>query len=206
MTRGLVPVQDAGGKWQVIMQSDGPAGATAKRGANAPRQTAPATDPAVIEEFYRHNYIAAQYVFVQFFAEHLADVSRSFRGDLQTMLILATLGQVHLDRARRALDPTAPDEAPAGVDLGWTTSSRLADVTGIPRQTVRRKLAGLEKRGWVVQNERQGWELSRAEGPKVRNDLAELDLRAMKRVSRLIANFNGLLNRTMPAVLLALVF
>lgn len=195
-------MQDEEGKGQVVMQTDGPAGATAKRGANIARQAGPATDAAAIEDFYRRNYIAAQYVFVQFFAEHLADLSRAFRGDLQTMLILATLGQVHLDRARRALDPFAPDEAPAGVDLGWTTSSRLADVTGIPRQTVRRKLAGLAKRGWVIQNDQQGWELSRADGPRVRDDLAELDVRAMKRVSRLIADFNGLLSRTLPAALL----
>lgn len=164
-----------------------------------------ATDPRTFEELYRKHYLAAQYVFVQFFVDHLTDVSREFKGDLQVMLILATLGQVHLDRARRIHDPATPAEAPVDVDLGWTTSSRLADVTGIPRQTVRRKLLNLQQRGWIVQNDQQGWMLRQGtqEG-SARADLSDLDQRAMQRVSKLIANFNDLLVRTMPVGLLIL--
>jgi hypothetical protein len=34
-------------------------------------------------------YVVYQYTFVEFFIDHLVDVSRAFRGDLQEMLVLA---------------------------------------------------------------------------------------------------------------------
>lgn len=74
---------------------------------------------------------------------------------MESVLLLATLGQVHLQHAESIVDAGAPDDVPHDANLGWMTASRLADVTGIPRQTVRRKLLGLRERGWVEQNEQQ---------------------------------------------------
>ncbi len=161
-------------------------------------------DPAAVETFYRQNYIAAQYVFVQFFADHLSDLSRTFRGDLQMMLILATLGQVHLERVRRKLGPVAADDVPLDIDIGWTTSSRLADVTGIPRQTVRRKLLSLQQLGWVIQNEQQGWAIHREGGTRAHSDLSDIDTRAMRRISKFVADFTTLMSKTSPGLALIL--
>lgn len=49
-----------------------------------------------IEAQFRAQYPTYQYYFVEFFTEHLADCSRAFGGDLQLMLVLALMGQMHL--------------------------------------------------------------------------------------------------------------
>ncbi len=49
-----------------------------------------------IEAQFRTQYPTYQYHFVEFFTEHLADCSRAFGGDLQLMLVLALMGQMHL--------------------------------------------------------------------------------------------------------------
>ena len=94
--------------------------------------------PAQVGAAFRNNYLHFQYEFVEFFTEHLADLSKTFRGDLQLVLVLAVVGQLHL-RGLMNDQRTA-----AGI-----SASRLADVTGVPRETVRRKLESLEKLGLV---------------------------------------------------------
>ena len=64
---------------------------------------------------------------MQFFVEHLSDVSRVFGGDLQEMLVLAVIGQAYM----RA-DELGRENAPIN-------ACRISETTGIPRQTVRRK-------------------------------------------------------------------
>lgn len=133
---------------------------------------------------FRSRYHDYQYRFVEFFVEHLSDLSRAFGGDLHQMLILAVLGQVHIGRAR---DRT-PSATPAGM-----TSSRLSDVTGIPRETVRRKLADLRERGWVVRTADGMWQIAVESGrASARNDLGEIDLRSLARVARLVADLEDL--------------
>lgn len=137
---------------------------------------------------FRQDYPGYQYRFVEFFVEHLADVSQTFRGDLQQVLVLAIIGQVRL----RALSAaTASGDDPERVPHNKTSisASRLADVTGIPRETVRRKLALLERRGWVVRSAEFGWRLA-VDGAEVpaRSALSELDERAIERVARLFTD------------------
>jgi hypothetical protein len=74
-----------------------------------------------------------------------------FDGDLDAMLILAVIG-----------DRTLPDERVQGLSYDDFRAGRrtavnskminvqsIADSTGIPRETVRRKVARLVERGWV---------------------------------------------------------
>jgi len=118
---------------------------------------------------------------VEFFTEHLADVSRAFRGDLQQVLLLATVGQMTL----RALSAAAGGAVSGAADS--ITASRLADVTGIPRETARRKLALLAARGWIEADDAKGWRIARRgkRTAKVREDLAGLDRRGVERALRL---------------------
>lgn len=51
---------------------------------------------------YRDNYFVFQYNFVQFFVEHLADISRVFDTDLQSVLVLAVVGQMELEARIRS--------------------------------------------------------------------------------------------------------
>lgn len=149
---------------------------------------------AFLAERFTKDYPAFQYVFVEFLVEHLTDLSRTFGGDLQQMLLLALIGQRRL-RAIRACSGHGDGVAASQMSI---TASRLADVTGIPRETVRRKLALLRDRGWIEQAADGSWSiLASADGLDVpaRRDLAEQDLGVRRRVARLVAALEDLADR-----------
>jgi DNA-binding MarR family transcriptional regulator len=131
------------------------------------------------------NYSLYQYRFVEFFIEHLCDASRTFRGDLQEMMVLALVGQVQLRAMRTAVEAGIdPHDLPA--DRLSITASSIADVTGIPRETVRRKLTSLDRRGWIMRNADGSCRLCISDGvAAAKVDLSEIDARALDRVARL---------------------
>jgi DNA-binding MarR family transcriptional regulator len=132
-----------------------------------------------LEAAFAARYFQYQYRTVQFIVEHLLDVSKAFDGDLQEMLVLAVIGQVSLH---------ANNTQPERSELPGISASRLADVTGIARQTVRRKLALLAGRGWIEQGPDASWRLIRHGDVAVaRNDLAAIDRRKMRRFAELVA-------------------
>jgi hypothetical protein len=133
----------------------------------------PALPP--LEGAERERYRLFQYHFVQFFVEHLSDASRVFEGDLQEMLVLAVIGQAYM----RA------DEL--GRENATINACRISETTGIPRQTVRRKLQSLQRRGWVQQIEGGAWQLTVHEcEAAARIGLAELDKRGMERIQKFV--------------------
>lgn len=151
-----------------------------------------------VAEVFDQNYLAYQYCFVEFFINHVGDVSRSFRGDLQAMMVLALIGQQWLRFVRETVSEGSNAEAFPIARMS-TSASRIADVTGIPRQTVRRKLAGLEKRGWIQKNEDGTYRMVSKEGETAaRRDLSEVDRRAMRRVARLFADLEALVLELRP--------
>jgi len=140
-----------------------------------------------LSEAFAADYTRYQYALVEFIVEHLTDVAKAFGGDLQQALILAVIGQVRL-RARRRADETAV--APPPAEALSITASRLADVTGIPRETVRRKLKLLEARGLIAQRSDGAWYLvADASGGDVpaRRYFAQQDTRTRRSVARLLA-------------------
>ncbi len=128
-----------------------------------------------------------RYHYVEFLTEHLSDCCRVFKGDLQEMLVLAVLGQVHV----RALLDERPDGSlerrAAGTPLG-INASRIADITGISRQTVRRKLEKLRAKGWVEQIAAGVWTITLRNGTAAARQLSDgvdaLDARSMARAVR----------------------
>ncbi|RBI87432.1 hypothetical protein DRV85_00400 [Rhodosalinus halophilus] len=142
-------------------------------------------DVATILEAHYPEY---QYRVVQFLIEHLSDVSRTFKGDLQSSLVLAVIGQVWLN-ALKAPDGSYLDPAHLPPERLGTSATRISDVTGIPRQTVRRKLEVLEERGWIVRNPDCIYRLSSSDGETAaRRDLSDLDARAILRFARLFTD------------------
>jgi hypothetical protein len=141
---------------------------------------------------FEADYMAYQYRWVEFFIEHLADLSRAFRGDLQSMMVLALVGQVYL-RAVRAAIKVGTDPAAIPVERLSIGASRIADVTGIPRETVRRRLTALERRGWLARTGEASWQLA-VDGGKAaaRVELEAIDRRGMVRLARLFADFEAL--------------
>ncbi len=144
-----------------------------------------------IESQFRNRYIVFQYNFVEFLTEHLVDLSRSFKGDLSEMLVLALIGQMTLGRSiADSKERPAVNNRPPLI-----TASRLADVSGIPRQTVRRKLKSLETRGWIERSSGSSWMLTVIDGHSaVHQELRELDDRAVARVAKLYLNLEKLLH------------
>lgn len=126
-------------------------------------------------------YVPVQYAFVQFFTEHLVDCAEPFDNDLERLLVMAVLGQRRLEA--HVLEATYDPSNPSRMSM---SASRIADVTRLPRQTVRRKLADLKARGWVDQDERHGWYVTGApaETP-ARNAMRHIEARFFRRLARL---------------------
>jgi hypothetical protein len=135
-------------------------------------------------------YRDSQYHYVQFLTEHLADCSAAFGGDLDSVLILAILGQRRLEVMRAETDrPSEPHRDAMSV-------LRIADVSGIPRETVRRKLEGLRGKGWVQKHPRFGWYIVGDDlSSPAREALKELEARSFRRLARLHLRLAEILGR-----------
>jgi hypothetical protein len=142
--------------------------------------------PQVLDAFER-NYARVQYHYVQFLTEHLSDCAREFSGDLTKVLILAVLGQRHIESHILAQKDQGTDRP------GAMSASRIADVTGLPRETVRRKLDTLSGQGWAEQGPDRRWRIAAVDGTStLRHDLKDLDARGLQRLARLFASLSPL--------------
>jgi hypothetical protein len=86
----------------------------------------------------------------------LCELRRVFGGDLDTPIILAVIGQRYFETIvgkpfsySDALDGKAP---PTGERL--TNIESVAEAAGIPRETVRRKVNDMIRRGWIIKGPR----------------------------------------------------
>jgi DNA-binding transcriptional ArsR family regulator len=127
---------------------------------------------------------------VQFFCEQLADLARVFDGDIPCVMVLAVLGQHQL---RGMLAQSDPKLVAAAFP---TNASRLADATGIPRETVRRKLRKLEELGWIESDGAGGWKLVVADtDAQARIDLKQTEDRSIRRICTFVARFEQLVDK-----------
>jgi hypothetical protein len=89
-------------------------------------------------------------VHVEHFAELLIALRREFDGDLDRMLVLAIIGLRTLPPRRvQALSYEEFDAGRLVREPDPINVQSIADTSGIPRETVRRKVAELERKGWV---------------------------------------------------------
>lgn len=131
--------------------------------------------PVCVEDLSRDEFRLLQYHFVELFLGNLLDASKAFQGDLTELVVMATVGQAHI----------------RGDELGHThapiNATSISEITGIPRQTVRRKLQTLEKRGWVQQTDNKGWQLAMRDAEAVAKlDLPDLTRRGINRALKMI--------------------
>lgn len=94
-------------------------------------------------------------VHVEAFTELLIKLRRSFDGDIDRMIVLAVIGARTMPLSRaRALDfeqfmgDGPRPEAPRPINV-----QSIADYSGVPRETVRRKVRALEAAGLVERHE-----------------------------------------------------
>ena len=96
-----------------------------------------------------------------FVTDHLIRVNQAFSGDLTAALVLATIANRNLQSYYAEVAARSPE----GLDKLVESGSHLAHLrhcnaysvssaTGIPRETVRRKVKWLSEKGWITVGER----------------------------------------------------
>ncbi|MDG4648668.1 hypothetical protein P6F26_09430 [Roseibacterium sp. SDUM158017] len=84
----------------------------------------------------------------------LSELRALFDGDLEAMLILATTS---IATEADGWHGTLFDAKPLNAVHKPTNAQSIANVTGIPRETVRRKLRWLEEKGWAKRDACGNW-------------------------------------------------
>lgn len=172
-----------------------------------PRASATKTDPSTAEEAFRNAYAArfTEYhlAWSIFFVGHMADLRAQF-DDLEDALLLAAFGLGPLaDKLRKSRQSGETGSLAYGTrptSEGWTNALRLAEVTGIPRETVRRKLDAFRRRGWVEQAENRSWRIAvRPDGTApLSADMKAANAQFVARLARMMAEFRRIEAATVP--------
>lgn len=92
------------------------------------------------------------------FERLMVTLRQEFDGDLDSMLVLLS---VSLGTAREDWREGLFGDAPAPRQSRLTNTQSIAETTGIPRESVRRKLAAMKAKGWVARNADGNWEPTR---------------------------------------------
>jgi hypothetical protein len=88
------------------------------------------------------------------FARLLLTLRRDFEGDLDAMLVLLTLS---LGTDRTGWAESLFEKFDSVPQTRLTNTQSIALASGIPRETVRRKLEAMQGRGWIVRDEKGNW-------------------------------------------------
>jgi hypothetical protein len=104
----------------------------------------------------RQHHFEVTYVLGRFFTEHFIRVYKAFDGDLTAAIVLGTIGQYNYRRYYDEIGKDAPEGfqnlAARGAHRAHARPCNAMSVsqsTGIPRETVRRKIRELIARGWL---------------------------------------------------------
>jgi hypothetical protein len=124
------------------------------------------------------------YLVGRFMVEHLVRVHRAFDGDVLAAIVLGTIGQHNVrrfyDEVVSKSDETLTELVARGAHEGHVrpcNAMSVASSTGIPRETVRRKIRWLVERGWVMQVGRDQLYITRA----VSQHFAAFDIETVER-------------------------
>ena len=97
------------------------------------------------------------YLWLRYSTEYVTKIRSYFGGDFDQAVILAIIvmhqirrRQIEAHQSDSAPEPFgAPHQKPA-----WVNAKSVAEVTGIPRETVRRKLLIMQRHGWLQTDQR----------------------------------------------------
>jgi DNA-binding transcriptional ArsR family regulator len=131
----------------------------------------------------QEHYVTFQHEFIEFLVAQLIDFRKVFEGDLDELLIYIFISRYHLREERgRKFDPDG-DSYPSAPP----TLSRIAEMTGIPRETVRRKLLALQTRGLLEKADQDKWQVTvRDDQPIIRREYEQFWAREMRRLVKLV--------------------
>jgi hypothetical protein len=135
----------------------------------------------------------------RFFIRYLRSLAVEFQGDLQRAILLGEIGHHNVSRHFTSENQLARRTVPNSRDPGFWKSLEpcnahsLAQATGIPRETVRRKVAWLERKGWVARTGRGEIFIRPA---VVAHFVPDFNLRLLNEVLRLADELRGMVNGT----------
>ncbi|MFO1393700.1 MAG: hypothetical protein U1F09_08095 [Steroidobacteraceae bacterium] len=104
----------------------------------------------------RQHHLEVTYVLGRLFTEHFIRVYKAFDGDLTAAIVLGTIGQYNYRRYYAEVGRSAPEGFHRLAERGDhepfarpCNALSISQSTGIPRETVRRKIRKLVAKGWV---------------------------------------------------------
>ena len=113
-------------------------------------------DPKLFDQnFYRVSFLLSRFT-----VPYMRSVYREFDGDILLNIVVGEIGTRNLgqfyevSRNSESFESRLGDVSEHQRVLRPCNALSISDATGIPRETVRRKVNALIKRGWVSQNER----------------------------------------------------
>lgn len=124
-----------------------------------------------------------------FLLRYLNALYREFNGDLALVIVLGEVAHHNVCRLFSTEGPLAPleesnyDDPGLYANLEPCNAFSLAAATGIPRETVRRKIGQLVKRGWLQRNSNGSVRIGPAVGRHFRPDFNVRLLRELLEVS-----------------------
>jgi hypothetical protein len=135
----------------------------------------PLADPAQFEAAFQRAFSIVAFMANRHLVDHMMRASRAFDLDFEMLVIWAVVAH---QNAAHLMPPGSmpsaaltdggmlPDEA--AQELRPLRLRDVSQITGIPRETARRKLKKLEERGWLIES-RDGWVVDRTRiGPELR--------------------------------------
>ncbi len=146
-----------------------------------------------VEQVFSASFVQFQFRFVDFLVRHLSDVGQAFHGDFEKMMIVAVLGQSRLASVVQAMSDGLEEAVALAVPNGMT-ATQVAEILGLPRQTVRRKLVEIQSSGWIIQSPNRQWSLAvNGQKTQIEGDLSEVNRRGIARVAELFVDLASLL-------------
>jgi predicted transcriptional regulator len=127
---------------------------------NPGRRTLGETTPFFDPSRYEDHKSAVAIIMGHFFLRYLNLLYREFEGDLVLPMVLGEIAHHNIFRfySRKGDSVEVHEHLITHPewkrDLEPTNAFSISNATGIPRETVRRKIEKLEKQGWIVKNDR----------------------------------------------------
>ena len=114
----------------------------------------------------------------------LRELYRTFDGDITLALVLGEIGQY--GAASLYLDGRSPDHQPR-----CCNALSIAQASGIPRETVRRKLKKLLDAGWIAECQHGGYAINPKAGPTLATRFADYHLNLLVAMRTTIAQIDA---------------
>ncbi len=115
---------------------------------------------AIDRKLFNQHFYRVSYLLSRFTVPYMRSVYREFDGDVLLNIVIGEIGTRNLGQFYEAshnsenFESRLDDVNEHQRVLRPCNALSISDATGIPRETVRRKVNALIQRGWVSQNER----------------------------------------------------